>query len=79
MSGESINSILVSHVGMSDDRDLKAFDRVSATCNDEKTNRRTAHEIGRVLRGLPSPAATYLPSDWDDSFEMAGEIPDSKQ
>lgn len=48
-----------------------AFDRLSVdggmTANEQ---RRTMTEIGKVLTGRPSPAATYEPNDWDSSANL---------
>lgn len=55
---------------------LWAFDRLSANCNDEKTNKRTAEEIGKVLLGRPSPAATYAPDEFQDSAKLMQKAED---
>lgn len=50
---------------------LWAFDRLSVTGGmDAAAQRRTMQEIGNVLRGRRSPAATYQPNDWDDSAAL---------
>ena len=47
---------------------LWAFDRLSVTGGMPlKEQRYTMQQIGNVLRGIPSPAATYEPNEWDDS------------
>jgi hypothetical protein len=33
----------------------------------------TMREIGKVLCGRPSPAATYEPNDWDDSAALKAD------
>jgi hypothetical protein len=33
----------------------------------EKEQLHTMREIGKVLTGRPSPAASYKPNDWDSS------------
>jgi len=55
---------------------LWAFDRLNADCNDEKTNKRTAKEIGNVLLGKPSPAATYVPDQFQDSSKLLEKAKD---
>jgi hypothetical protein len=53
---------------------LWAFDRLSVTGGmNAAEQRRTMQEIGNVLRGRPSPAATYQPNDWDDSAALFGD------
>lgn len=48
-----------------------AFDRLSIDGGmTVREQRRTMNEIGNVLRGRPSPAATYVPNDWDDSATL---------
>lgn len=50
---------------------LWAFDRLSVTGGmNASEQRRTMREIGNVLRGKPSPAATYKPNEWDDSAAL---------
>lgn len=50
---------------------LWAFDRLSIDGGMTiEEQRRTMREIGNVLRGIPSPAATYKPNDWDDSASL---------
>jgi hypothetical protein len=47
---------------------LWAFDRLSVTGGmSPKEQRYTMQQIGNVLRGIPSPAGTYEPNEWDDS------------
>lgn len=51
---------------------LWAFDRLSVTGGmNPAEQRRTMKEIGNVLTGRPSPAATYRPNDWDDSAKLS--------
>lgn len=48
-----------------------AFDRLSIDGGmNVKEQHRTMREIGNVLRGRPSLAATYRPNDWDDSARL---------
>lgn len=50
---------------------LRAFDRLSV--DDGMTKREQQHtmlEIGNVLTGKPSPAASYDPNDWADSVNL---------
>lgn len=45
-----------------------AFDRLSVTGGmTPREQRYTMEQIGNVLTGRPSPAASYEPNDWDDS------------
>jgi hypothetical protein len=54
---------------------LWAFDRLSVTGGlDVDTQRRTMREIGNVLTGRTSPAATYQPNDDDDSVKLTSAI-----
>jgi hypothetical protein len=51
---------------------LWAFDRLSVTGGmNAAEQRRTMKEIGNVLTGRPSPAATYRPNDWDESAALS--------
>ena len=53
-----------------------AFDRLSL--DDGMTAREQHHtmrEIGKVLCGRPSAAATYEPNDWDSSAKLPGRQP----
>ena len=38
-----------------------AFERLSSDCNDEKTNKETAIEIGKHLRGMTTEASKFDP------------------
>jgi hypothetical protein len=60
---------------------LWAFDRLSVTGGmNPDEQRRTMKEIGNVLTGRPSPAATYQPNDWDDSVKlMAPAVPNGER
>jgi hypothetical protein len=50
---------------------LWAFDRLSVTGGmNPAEQRRTMRELGNVLTGRPSPAASYKPNDWDDSVKL---------
>ena len=50
---------------------LWAFDRLSIDGGmSVREQRHTMREIGNVLRGRPSPAATYKPNDWDSSADL---------
>lgn len=50
---------------------LWAFDRLNVTGGmNADEQRRTMREIGSVLTGKTSPAATYQPNDWDDSTAL---------
>lgn len=50
---------------------LWAFDRLSVTGGmNAAEQRRTMREIGNVLTGKASPAASYQPNDWDDSAKL---------
>lgn len=50
---------------------LWAFDRLSVPRGmNAAEQRHTMREIGNVLQGKPSPAATYQPNDWDDSSAL---------
>lgn len=54
---------------------LWAFDRLSVTGGmNPAEQRRTMKEIGNVLTGRPSPAATYQPNDWDDSVKLTRAV-----
>lgn len=51
---------------------LWAFDRLSVDGGMTLLEqRRTMQEIGNVLRGRSSPAATYQPNEWDDSAALS--------
>lgn len=51
---------------------LWAFDRLSVTGGmNADEQRRTMKEIGNVLSGRSSPAATYRPNDWDESAALS--------
>jgi hypothetical protein len=51
---------------------LWAFDRLSVTGGmNAPEQRRTMKEIGNVLSGRSSPAATYRPNDWDESAALS--------
>ena len=48
-----------------------AFDRLSVDDGMTlKEQKRTMAEIGKVLTGRPSPAATYEPPEWGDSARL---------
>lgn len=48
-----------------------AFDRLSVDGGmTVREHHYTMRQIGNVLRGLPSPAATYKPKEWDDSAAL---------
>jgi hypothetical protein len=50
---------------------LWAFDRLSVDGGmTAKEQLHTMREIGKVLCGRPSPAATYTPNDWDESARL---------
>lgn len=49
---------------------LWAFDRLSIDDMTKREQQRTMLEIGNVLTGKPSPAASYVPNDWDDSAKL---------
>lgn len=50
---------------------LWAFDRLSVDRMTPSEIRRTMIEVGKVLQGKPSPAARYMPNQWDDSQTLA--------
>lgn len=51
---------------------LWAFDRLSVTGGmNAAEQRRTMKEIGNVLSGRSSLAATYQPNDWDESAALS--------
>lgn len=53
---------------------LWAFDRLSVTGGmNPAEQRHTMREIGKVLQGKASPAATYKPNDWDDSAALTSQ------
>jgi hypothetical protein len=48
-----------------------AFDRLSVDGGmNAPEQRHTMREIGKVLCGRPSPAASYKPNEWDDSAAL---------
>lgn len=50
---------------------LWAFDRLSVDDGMTKREQRdTMLEIGNVLTGKPSPAASYVPQEWVDSAKL---------
>lgn len=46
------------------------LDRLTVTNPTPKEIRDTCLGIGNVLMGRPSPAATYVPNEWDDSAKI---------
>ena len=52
-----------------------SFDRLSIDDMTKREQQHTMLEIGNVLIGKPSPAATYIPNDWDDSVNVLQSKP----
>lgn len=53
-----------------------AFDRLGVDGGmTVKEQIHTMREIGKVLCGRPSPAATYKPNDWDSSANLSHRLP----
>ena len=49
---------------------LWAFDRLSVDDMTKRERQQTMLGIGNVLTGKPSPAATYVPNEWDNSVNV---------
>lgn len=49
---------------------LWAFDRLTTDNLTAKEIKKTADEIGNVLRGRASVAATYIPMEWTDAGKI---------
>jgi hypothetical protein len=57
-----------------------AFDRLGVDDGmSPKEQIYTMREIGKVLCGRPSPAASYEPNDWDDSAKLISPTTPSLQ
>jgi hypothetical protein len=55
-----------------------AFDRLGVDGGmTAKEQLYTMREIGKVLCGRPSPAATYTPNDWDSSAKLSSKENDN--